>query len=89
MAEPRNGTWNKVAMSVMAGITLLSAGWAAATSTACMEIKRIDVQGTQKMHDLDRRVSVLEYEVRGALLQLTRTMDEMKQDLKEHTAKVP
>jgi len=89
MAAAGNGVWNKVVMSIMAGITLFTTGWAASTSSMCTEVKRIDTHGTQKTTDLDRRVSVLEHEVRIALANLTKLMDDMKQDLKAHTARTP
>lgn len=50
----------RIAVGVMAAITLFSTGWAASSTMGLFDARSIDKEGTQKAHELETRLTVLE-----------------------------
>mgnify|MGYP001175095759 CR=1 FL=1 len=84
-----NGTWTKLAVCIMGAITLFSTGWASSSTLAWQDIKRIDIQGTQRTKELEVRVTKLETMVEITLSQIHSTLKVIQYDLKRHTESYP
>jgi len=78
----KNGSFNKFVVSIMGAVTLFSAGWAASATTAWLDIRRIDIQGSQKTQQLEARVAKVETTMEVWLKQIQEQLKEINQELK-------
>jgi len=81
----RNGTFMRVAVCIMAAITLISTGVAVSSSTSLFDargtILAIDERGTKKAVALEARITVLEETVKPQLAGIQVTLKEIQQQL--------
>lgn len=91
MTEAKNGnsTWARVLIAIMGAITLFSTGWAASTTTAWMDVKRIDTQGTQKTQQLETRVTKIETTMEVCLNEIRKQLERIDQTLQQRQGKLP
>jgi len=78
----KNGSFNKIVIAVMGSISLFSAGWAASATTAWLDVRRIDIQGSQKTQQLEARVAKVETTMEVCLKQIQEQLKEINQELK-------
>lgn len=80
-----NGMWVKVAMCIMAAVSLASVGWGSASTVAWASYRKMDMQGTEKSHDLEVRVAVLEKELANRLDAIEKGIRGLGDDFRAHT----
>jgi predicted secreted acid phosphatase len=83
MAE-KNGTWTRVSLAVMGAITLLSAGFAACSTTVAVDYRRLDQQGTQKAQALETRVTKLETTLDVVLKGVQDNLKDLNDQFRKH-----
>jgi hypothetical protein len=80
----REGLGWKLLAAATSIVAVVSSMWAAASTAAMSEVRRIDVQGTQKTQAVELRVTALETRVIQNLDEMNRSLREMKDDFKAH-----
>ncbi len=81
--EKYGNGWNKLTLCIMGAITLFSTGWAASSTTAWMDVKRIDVHGTLKTQELEVRVQKLETVMTERLSYIQEALQSLSRDLRD------
>jgi hypothetical protein len=89
MTEHNNGnrTFMKLALAIMAALTLFSSGWAACGTMGLFDARDINTRATAaaaKAYDLETRVTVLEKTVVPKLTEIQEAQKELLRELRRH-----